>query len=107
MYTQEISEKANKPVITLIRAGAIASLVLAVMAAPGFAQTTETESSAEAETSQQAEQPSQVKSNAAVSEKSTPAKPTKIRAQSAQSADNYEASEEISEDLSVSYPVDI
>ncbi|QIL91562.1 hypothetical protein GNX18_18580 [Microbulbifer sp. SH-1] len=35
-------------------------------------------------------------------------KPTAtIKAQSAQSADNYEATEEISEDLSVSYPVDI
>lgn len=32
---------------------------------------------------------------------------TTIKAQSAQSADNYEATEEISEDLSVSYPVDI
>ncbi|MBN8432438.1 hypothetical protein JF535_16470 [Microbulbifer salipaludis] len=30
-----------------------------------------------------------------------------IKAQSAESADGYEASEEISEDLSVSYPVDI
>lgn len=30
-----------------------------------------------------------------------------IKAQSAKSADNYEATEEISEDLSVSYPVDI
>ncbi|WP_226667832.1 hypothetical protein [Microbulbifer aggregans] len=35
--------------------------------------------------------------------KSTP----KIKAQSAENADSYEASEEISEDLSVSYPVDI
>ncbi|MFV8783807.1 hypothetical protein ACNKU7_15425 [Microbulbifer sp. SA54] len=35
-------------------------------------------------------------------------KPTQtIKAQSADSADSYEASEEISEDLSVSYPVDI
>ncbi|GAB2521179.1 hypothetical protein [Microbulbifer agarilyticus] len=32
---------------------------------------------------------------------------TSIKAQSAQSADSYEATEEISEDLSVSYPVDI
>jgi hypothetical protein len=32
---------------------------------------------------------------------------TTIKAQSAQSADHYEATEEISEDLSVSYPVDI
>nr|WP_010132653.1 hypothetical protein [Microbulbifer agarilyticus] len=32
---------------------------------------------------------------------------TRIKAQSAESADNYEATEEISEDLSVSYPVDI
>ncbi|MCK7598494.1 hypothetical protein M0G74_14530 [Microbulbifer sp. CAU 1566] len=31
----------------------------------------------------------------------------KIRAQSAESADSYEASEEVSEDLAVSYPVDI
>ncbi|WP_105101870.1 hypothetical protein [Microbulbifer pacificus] len=30
-----------------------------------------------------------------------------IKAQSAKSADSYEATEEISEDLSVSYPVDI
>ena len=30
-----------------------------------------------------------------------------IKAQSAKNADSYEASEEISEDLSVSYPVDI
>lgn len=34
-------------------------------------------------------------------------KTTKIKAQSAKNADSYEASEEISEDLSVSYPVDI
>ncbi|MBY6191640.1 hypothetical protein KUV95_12910 [Microbulbifer agarilyticus] len=32
---------------------------------------------------------------------------TSIKAQSAQNADSYEATEEISEDLSVSYPVDI
>ena len=31
----------------------------------------------------------------------------KIQAQSAESADSYEASEEVSEDLAVSYPVDI
>ena len=38
----------------------------------------------------------------------TAAKPPKtIKAQSAKNADSYEASEEISEDLSVSYPVDI
>lgn len=38
----------------------------------------------------------------------TNAKPPKtIKAQSAKNADSYEASEEISEDLSVSYPVDI
>ncbi|WOX06625.1 hypothetical protein [Microbulbifer pacificus] len=41
---------------------------------------------------------------ASVSNKKPPAT---IKAQSAQSADNYEATEEISEDLSVSYPVDI
>lgn len=38
---------------------------------------------------------------------STKKPPATIKAQSAQSADNYEATEEISEDLSVSYPVDI
>ncbi|WP_043317689.1 hypothetical protein [Microbulbifer sp. HZ11] len=32
---------------------------------------------------------------------------TSIKAQSARNADSYEATEEISEDLSVSYPVDI
>ncbi|WP_231759595.1 hypothetical protein [Microbulbifer elongatus] len=39
----------------------------------------------------------------------TPAKKTQpsIKAQSARRADSYEATEEISEDLSVSYPVDI
>ena len=37
----------------------------------------------------------------------TATKAPKIKVKSAQSADDYEASEEISEDLSVSYPVDI
>ena len=39
--------------------------------------------------------------------KTTKQQPQTIKAQSAKNADSYEASEEISEDLSVSYPVDI
>lgn len=48
-------------------------------------------------------QPVAVGSTQQQQKKSTP----KIKAQSAENADSYEASEEISEDLSVSYPVDI
>lgn len=48
-----------------------------------------------------------VKPVSAASETTTSTKAPRIKAQSAKSADNYEASEEISEDLSVSYPVDI
>ena len=93
------------------------ALVFAVLTAAALsvqAQTTgesEAASQAEAADTQQVsseETAKPVKATSAQASTTKPkSKPAKIKAQSARNADNYEASEEISEDLSVSYPVDI
>lgn len=101
--------KRNREVLFVVtpgavRAGCLALIMLTAFGAPAFAQNSDSgETESKEKTSQQAIE----KTTAEASTKSAPAKPTKIKAQSAQSADNYEATEEISEDLSVSYPIDI
>ncbi|WP_299598529.1 hypothetical protein [uncultured Microbulbifer sp.] len=84
---------------------ALALSLLAPVAVSASAQTAE-ETEATAENQAVKAEPVSVKTTekpAKAAAKKTP----RIKAQSAQSADKYEASEEISEDLSVSYPVDI
>lgn len=88
-------------------AGAVPWMIvlLASAALPAAAQAAE-EAEADAQKTPVAAQEASPQETAKPVEAAAPKAP-RIKAQSAQSADDYEASEEISEDLSVSYPVDI
>ncbi|AQQ68651.1 hypothetical protein Mag101_14175 [Microbulbifer agarilyticus] len=119
--TQEKSQNSSAPIaqtllvassskkrIALILATAFAC-ALALQSAPSIAQQEAADTASE-KTQQSDDSENTAAPKTAVDTEAAP-KPKKvkttIKAQSAQSADSYEATEEISEDLSVSYPVDI
>ena len=79
------------------RAFALTGALLLALAAAAATQAAEEQSDESSDTAVTAQPVSVTKKKPA----------PKIQAQSAESADSYEASEEVSEDLAVSYPVDI
>ena len=87
-------------------AGAMAWIfaLLTATALPAAAQTAE---ESETDTQKAPVAAQEVSTGETVKPIEAATKAPRIKAQSAESADEYEASEEISEDLSVSYPVDI
>ncbi|WP_288132673.1 hypothetical protein [Microbulbifer sp.] len=78
----------------------VATVILTTTLLPGGLQ-------AQVESTDQKENVEEVKPQKVSSNETKDEPKAKIKAKSAESADSYEATEEISEDLSVSYPVDI